>query len=152
MDNCITITPGILLSNYINSEHIYTYMDLCIRDYAVCLYCTGYTVLYWCKFSSTGVLNLMYLWNLLFAHSNIFKDPSAIILDPGYTILAKSEIVLYVSIGLNNIPIELVGNADRRRTVHRSSPRWTADVRRQATRSPTAANHRSPPSYDWDSY
>ena len=43
----------------------------------------------------------MYLWNLLFAHSNIFKDSSAIILDPGYTILAKSEIVLYVSIWLN---------------------------------------------------
>ena len=44
----------------------------------------------------------MYLWNLLFAHSNIFKDSSAIILDPGYTILAKSEIVLYVFIGLNS--------------------------------------------------
>ena len=44
----------------------------------------------------------MYLWNLLFAHSNIFKDFSAIILDSGYTILAKSEIVLYVSIGLNS--------------------------------------------------
>ena len=43
----------------------------------------------------------MYRWNLLFAHSNVIKDSSAIILDPGYTILAKSEIVLYVFIGLN---------------------------------------------------
>ena len=77
-------------------------MDLYIRDCAVSLYCTGYAVLSWCNFSFTGVLNLMYLRNLLFSHSNIFKDSSAILLDPGYTILAKSEIVLYVSIGLNS--------------------------------------------------
>ena len=61
MDNCIIITPGILHSNYINSEHRYTYMDLYVRDCTVCLYCTGYTVLSWCNFSSMGVLNLMYL-------------------------------------------------------------------------------------------
>ena len=73
MDNCITITPDILNSNYIISEHTYI-MDLYIRDCAVCLYCTGYTVPSCYNFSSTGVLNLMYLWILLFAHSNIFRD------------------------------------------------------------------------------
>ena len=78
-------------------------MDLYIRDCAVCLYSVlGYTMLSWWHFSSTGVLNLTYLWNLLFVHSNIFKDSSAIILDPVYKILAKSEIVLYVCIGLNS--------------------------------------------------
>ena len=51
---------------------------------------------------TSGLLNLMYLWTLLFAHCNIFRDSSAIILDTVYTILAKSEIVLYVFIGLNS--------------------------------------------------
>ena len=53
---------------------IYTYIDLYIRDFAVCLYCTGYTALSWCNFSSTCVLNLTYVGTLLFAHSNIFRD------------------------------------------------------------------------------
>ena len=58
MDNCIPITPGVLYSNYIISEHIYTYMDLYIRYCSVCLYCTDYTVLSWCNVSSTSILNL----------------------------------------------------------------------------------------------
>ena len=45
--------------NIFISEHIDIY-DLHIRDCAVCLYCTGYAVLSWSNFSSTGVLNLMY--------------------------------------------------------------------------------------------
>ena len=50
----------------------FTHQRLC------CMFVLGYTVLSWCNFSSTGVLNLMYLWTLLFGHSNIFMDSSAI--------------------------------------------------------------------------
>ena len=66
----------------------------CIKPWWAYIYILSYTVLSWCNFSSTGVLNLVYLWNLLFAHSNIFSNSSAIVLDPVYTILAKSDIVL----------------------------------------------------------
>jgi len=72
---------------FIISEHKYIY-DLHIRD--CCMYVLGYIVLSWCNVSSTAVLNVMYLLTLLFAHSNIFRDFSAIIFDPVYTILAKS--------------------------------------------------------------
>ena len=43
---------------FIISEHIYKY-DIHIRD--CCMFVLGYTVLSWCSFSSTSVLNLMYL-------------------------------------------------------------------------------------------
>ena len=56
-----------------------------------------------------------------------------------------------------NIPMELVGNVDRRQymqqTTHGSSPRWSDRVRRQAIRSPkTGSRHRqAPPSDVWES-
>ena len=105
MDNCIPITPGILNSNYLISEHIYIIITYgFIHQRLCCMF-----VLHRLEIAilvqfciHRPVLNLMYLWTLLFAHCNIFRDFSAIILDPVYIILAKSEIVLYVCIGLNS--------------------------------------------------
>ena len=73
MDNCITITPGVLNSNYIISEHIYIYGFIYQR--LCCMFILHrFTVLSWCNISSTVVLNLMYLPTLSFAHSNISRD------------------------------------------------------------------------------
>ena len=57
-----------------------------------------------------------------------------------------------------NLPMELVGNVDRRQymqqTTHGSSPRWSDRVKRQAVRSPTTGSrHRQAPSSNgWESY
>ena len=57
-----------------------------------------------------------------------------------------------------NLPMEFVGNVDRRQYIQQttpgSSPRWSVRVRRVANRSPTTGSHRreAPPSDVWESY
>ena len=57
-----------------------------------------------------------------------------------------------------NLPMELVGNVDRRQYIQQTTPasssRWSDRVRRVANRSPTTGSHRreAPPSEVWESY
>ena len=57
-----------------------------------------------------------------------------------------------------NLPMELVGNVDRRQYIQQTSPgsssRWSDRVRHVAIRSPTTGSHRreAPPSDVWESY